>query len=486
VALSATNSSSLAKRERVSFQEGAGKGHARKRIGILCAFLGVMLALYIVMMAVAPQLDGNIWPFMFVWGGCFLLYFAVCIWILKTEPLVGQGYRVEIGLIFAGALVFRAMLLPLPLGLSRDAWRYLWDARMIMHGVNPYLYAPLDKALIPLRDYVFTQTPYREIPSEYPPGGQIFFLLGYLMMPTNLLATKAVFVLCDLVTSVAVALLLLGRKMDPRRFIIYAWCPLPIVEFAVQGHVDAVAIMFTALAVLCALSTWRGARVWAGVFLGMATLAKIYPIILLLAIVRRRDWPLLLACALTIALGYLPFILFSNGHWLAAPLSFVGQANLHPGVLPTLFSMLERHFHAAWVDGRLVTPAAAAMILLPVLVIVTVQRVRGRLSVEMAVLILVGSFMAASAHIFPWYATAFLPWLAVLIGPLWNKQRFYAKNLALVMVWYFTCTVTLNYFPGLKQYFTDTNWVLYFATSFGVVLLGWAVAAILGRVLASN
>jgi hypothetical protein len=454
------------------------------QVGTLCAFLIVAVAIYIVMIVVAPQLDQPIGPFMLIWWAAFLLYFAACIWVMRTRPLDGRGRWIELGLIFAGGLIFRAMLLPLPLGLSRDAWRYLWDGRIILHGFNPYLYTPLDKVLVPVRDtVVFPNTPYRDIPSEYPPGAQLFFVLGYLLMPANLLATKALFVLCDLITSLGVGVLLLRKGLDPRRLMIYAWCPLPIIEFAIQGHVDAVAIMFTVLTVVCASGTWRGARLVAGICLGLATLAKIYPLILLLALIRRRDWPLVLACALTIVLGYLPFMLFSNGHPLAAPLSFVGQSGLHPGVIPTLFFMLERHVHTVWISGNLFIDLVAASILIPVLVIVAIQRWRKRLSEELAVLLLVGSFMVASAHIFPWYAAAFVPWLALQLGPVWTREGFQARRLMFVMVWYFTCTATLSYIPGLKQYFTDTNWILYFSASFGVMLLGWLVAGILARVL---
>ena len=479
-----TSSIPVIEEQRSSIQEMGEKKRWPVQVGTLGAFLIVAVAMYSVMIVVAPQLDQPIGLFMLVWGVTFLLYFGACIWVMRTSPLDGRGRWVELGLIFAGGLIFRAMLLPLPLGLSRDAWRYLWDGRIILHGFNPYLYTPLDRVLVSVRDnVVFPNTPYRDIPSEYPPGAQLFFLLGYLLMPANLLATKALFVLCDLVTSLGVGLLLLRKRMDPRRLIIYAWCPLPIVEFAIQGHVDAVAIMFTVLTVVCASGTWRGARVVAGICLGLATLAKIYPLILLLALVRRRDWPLVLACVLTLILGYLPFMLFSDGHPLAAPLSFVGQSGLHPGFIPTLFFMLERHVRTVWIRGNLFIDLVVASIMLPMLVIVVVQRWRKCLSEELAVLLLVGSFMVASAHIFPWYAAAFVPWLALQLGPVWTREGFQACRLMFVMVWYFTYTATLSYIPGLKQYFTDTNWLLYFSASFGVMLLGWLVAGILAWVL---
>src|SRR5258708_38176108 len=101
--------------------------------------------------------------FMMVWGVCFFLYFVASIWVIMTRPLAGRCLWVELGLIFAGAMVFRFMLISLPLGLSRAAWRYLWDARGTLHGSGPSMSAPLDKALSRLRNIVFVTCPYGSI-----------------------------------------------------------------------------------------------------------------------------------------------------------------------------------------------------------------------------------------------------------------------------------------------------------------------------------
>lgn len=451
-----------------------------RQVGILLAFLGGALVLYGILMVVAPRRNQPAGTFVLVWEGCFLWYLMACVWILKTRPLKGKGHWLELSLLFGGALFFRVMLLPLTPGLSPDVWRYVWDGGVILHGYNPYVYAPADKLLLPLRTIVYANADYRLTPTAYPPGAELFFTLGALLTPTHVLATKAIFVICDVVTCAVLALILVRQKLDPRRALMYAWCPLPIVEFALEGHVDAVAIMFTVLAVLCVLSTWRGARTWVGIFVGLATLAKIYPIVLLLALVHRRDWSLLIACTLTIALGYLPFLIFSNGHPLAAPLSFVNQGVGNPSVLPTLFFFFEHHLlHATLVDNRVVVDAVDVLVLVPSFLLVVVQRVRGYLSMEMAALILIGSFMAASAFLCPWYAPAFLPWLVMLIGPVWNARGLQVAKLALVLVWYFTVAVIFCYVLGLSM----INWLLYFGATSGTVVLGCTLGMSLKRLL---
>ena len=154
---------------------------------------------------------------------------------------------------------------------------------------------------------------FRNVPTIYLPVAQGVYALSYLLAPSNLVALKGIFLLCDLVTCGALTWLLACKGLDPRHVIIYAWCPLPIVEYALQGHVDPLTIMFTVLAVLCSTSTKHGARVLTGILIGLGALTKIYPIILLAVVLRRRDWSLLAACGVTILAGYLPFLIMGHG-----------------------------------------------------------------------------------------------------------------------------------------------------------------------------
>lgn len=454
--------------------------HPRRHLALLSAFFLLSLVLYIWLSLVAPQLDQPIGPFMALWGGCFLIYLVACLWIMRTQPLAGRGYWAELGILFLGAVIFRVMLIHLPLGLSRDAWRYVWDGKMIVHGYSPYQYAPNSPVLLHLRDIVYANCPYQQFPTKYPPGAELFYVLGYLLTPTSLLGMKWLFVLCDLVTCVALAVLLRLRGRDPRYVIFYAWSPLPIVEFAVQSHIDALTVACTVLAVLFAVSSWRYSRVLAGVFIGLATLTKLYPIILLLLIVRRRDWPLLMACATTIILGYLPFFLLSHGNILAAsPLSaIIGQNEAHPGVIQIVLSELGAYLHLNSLLVRRVFLGVEGIIVGGTLLFVVVQRIRGRLSIEMGVLLLTWVILVDYAHIFPWYATALLPWIALCIVPLWNSKGFSTRGLGILLIWYFTFTCVLSYFP-VKQYATQTNWLYYFGATFGVILLGLTFATLL-------
>ncbi len=455
--------------------------YPRRRIALLLLLLFASLGCYVVLSVVAPQLDGLIGPFMLVWGGCFLCYLAACLWVFSSAPSTRRWQWIEAGIIFVGAVVFRVMLVHLPLGLSRDAWRYLWDGRIIAHGFNPYQFAPLDKALQPLRNSVFGETPYRELPTKYPPGAELFYVLGYLLTPTSLLGLKVLFALCDIVTSGALIALLHQKGKDLRYALFYAWCPLPIVEFAIQGHIDALTICCTVLAVLCATSPRHSLRILAGVFLGLATLTKLYPIVLLLVIIRRRDWGLLLACGVTIVLGYVPFFVLGHGTLLnGSPITaIVGQRESHIGVIQNVLFIEGYRLHINSVFTQILVRLIEICAIGTTLFVVIRGRMRKTMSTEIGVLLLTGVILTIYAHIFAWYVPALLPWIALAIGPLWTKQGFSAKMLAICSVWYFTFTCVTSYIPGIKQYESVQNWLLYYTFTFGVVFIGLAVASVL-------
>ena len=166
----------------------------------------------LLLISAAPQSDEHAVPFLHVWMISFLPYFAACAFVLATKQVTGCWHRIEFGMILLGALILRAILLPLPPGLSRDSWRYLWDARVTLHGFSPYVYAPVDKALRPLLDNVlFSNSHFRTVPTIYPPGAQGVFLLSYVLAPANLFFLNGIFFVFDMVICIALVVLL-GRK----------------------------------------------------------------------------------------------------------------------------------------------------------------------------------------------------------------------------------------------------------------------------------
>lgn len=445
---------------------------------ILLLLLLLSIILYVVLIMAASPSENLIVPFVQVWMICLLPYLGACALILATKPPDGRWRWIELAIILGGAFIFRAMLLPLPPGLSHDSWRYLWDARVTLHGYSPYVYPPGDKVLIPLRDaIIFNNSRFRNVPTIYPPGAQGVYILSYLLAPSNLFFLKGIFVVLDMVTCAALAVLLAKRGLDPRRIIIYAWSPLPIVEFAIQGHVDVITLTFMVLAVLSATSTRRGSRVLTGFLIGIATLTKIYPILLLVVVVRRRDWALVVTCIVTIFVGYIPYLILGHGQVFGFFAAYASEQGGNEGVIQLVMQWLSSLLRLNLSTTLFFEHIVDLIVVCIVSLVVFVLRLRDRISMEAATLVLIGVVLSISSHVFPWYTATLLPWVAVLVGPLWTRKGLHGKGIAIAMAWYFTCVSLIGYFFAFTS-----DWHVYYELAYAVVMVGLGIAALAGVV----
>ncbi|HKF37422.1 MAG TPA: glycosyltransferase 87 family protein [Ktedonobacteraceae bacterium] len=469
--------------------------HPWWRLLVLCLLLLLSVVISFLLISAAPQSDEHVVPFLHVWMLSFLPYFAASAFVLATKPVTGRWHWIEVSVILLGALLLRAMLLPLHPGLSRDAWRYLWDARVTLHGFSPYVYAPWDKALLPLRDHLLLpNSRFRDVPTIYPPGAQAIFVLSYLLAPSNLYFLKGIFLSFDMVTCMALLVLLKRKGLDQRRVIIYAWCPLPIVEFAIQGHVDVITLLFTLLAVLSAAGTSVRGRVLTGFLTGFATLTKIYPILLLavvlpalpdgergvndrgMTLLRRvlsRNAPLLITCFATIFLGYLPYLILGHGQVFGYFATYASEQGQNAGVTQQIVHWLGDQLHIRISTTITLEHIVDVLLVSTVSLIVFVMRLRGRISREAGVFLLYGVVLSISSHVFPWYTTTLLLWVPVFIGPLWTRMRLSGRSLAAMAVWYFTAT-------SLLGYFFQADWTLYYRLVYTPVMIALGVAALIG------
>ncbi|GCE19763.1 glycosyltransferase family 87 protein [Dictyobacter kobayashii] len=405
--------------------------------------------------------------------GSYLPYVLACILILTTKAPVGRKRWFELAIILGGALLLRAQLVMIPPDLSRDSWRYLWDARVTLNGFSPYTYAPGDPLLHHLRDVLYENSRFRNVPTIYPPGAQGFYLLSYLLAPENLVFLKCLFILCEVVSTAALALLLQRKGLDPARCIIYGWCPVAIVEVAIQGHVDALMVMFIMLTIVCAQSSRRGSRVLTGFWLALATLTKLYPILLLVVVWRgRRDWPLLVTCLATIVLSYIPYLILGHGQIFGFFATYTSeQGSMNAGPLVLVLHWLSQL--GGW--PLQVTYVVDLLLVSCVGLWIWFRRLQGRISMEASVLILFGLIFLISTHVFPWYTTVMLPWVALLLGSPWSREKGWnGVTLSCIGLWYFVCASMLSYFLG-----SSLNWDWYYLAVYDVTLLMLVLALLL-------
>ncbi len=96
---------------------------------------------------------------------------------------------------------------------------------------------------------------YGDLPTVYPPVSQLVFAAATLTTPNSVSATGRVGVMkvwligFDLATLLVVVSLLRLCRQPIALCLIYGWCPLLLKEVANSGHLDAIAVFLTTLAV---------------------------------------------------------------------------------------------------------------------------------------------------------------------------------------------------------------------------------------------
>ncbi|MGH7369756.1 MAG: glycosyltransferase family 87 protein, partial [Candidatus Methylomirabilaceae bacterium] len=339
----------------------------------------------------------------------FLLLFAlylVALWWAFRRAADRLAIAITL-LVFSVA--FRAILLWTPPVLSDDIYRYLWDGRVHAAGISPYLYPPEAPQLSHLRDEaIYPRINRAWAPTIYPPGAQWLFRAAYAAGPDSLPFLKTTIVAGDILTIVLLMLLLRTQGLPAGRAILYAWHPLAVVELAGSGHLDGLMLPFLLLALLLA----QHRRAYQGsALLGVATGIKLYPALLMPALVRRHGLRLLPPFAAVIGLLYL------------SPVTAAGTRVL--GFLPQYLSDPGERFNSG--PGAALAYGLGALLSRPgevvvgaLIVALLVVGLRGTKTKEQGfdatvaeTLLLVGTLVTFAQTVHPWYLVWVLPLVAI-------------------------------------------------------------------------
>jgi alpha-1,6-mannosyltransferase len=388
-----------------------------------------------------PALTGSIYLLYVLWiSFLFALYFVAITQVLRGQEVFHPW---SIYIIVGGALLFRLSLVWVPPGfLSDDLYRYLWDGLVQRAGINPYQYPPAATELAFLRDdIIFPMINRKEALTIYPPGAQLFFWGMAWGWPGSVVALKGAILIAD-ACSVALLLLLL-RHLDINRchVLLYAWNPLVVVELALSGHLDGVMLPFLLGAVLLTLK--QRSRP-AGLLLGLATLIKLYPAILLPVLYRKRSQQLLVVWAVTLGLGYLLYL--GAGSQVAGYLpGYLGPGEeFNLGLRQMLLYILGFVTDA---PHRTVLWLTSFVLLLAAVQCLRSDRQTSRHLLGWAVGMIALYLLLVSPSVHPWY----LVWLVALASviPTWSTPGW--------LYWSWSVYLDiLAYLPGLDGY---AHWI---------------------------
>lgn len=347
---------------------------------------------------------------------------------LALAAMAGSGRiaptQMTVALMLLLGLVLRLGLFG-PESLKDSDWhRYLWDGAVLAHGFDPYAQSPtaalicapgLDPGLCALAreaGATLTRTNFPDLITIYPGAAQAVFALNHLLAPWDLNGLRTLFLIADLAT-LALLLAWLGElKLSPLWAGLY-WCN-PVAAFVLihQIHVDGVMMPFVLGALLAG---WRARPISAGALLGVAVGVKLWPVLLAPLVLR----PMLLRPAALIG-GLAAFLAVSAALTLPLALSagdpasglaaYSARWHFSNGLVSRLRWLV--------VDGLGVSPSALRLLLggaVAVLALLAALPALGsaRGYLLRALLVTAALFILSPAQ-FPWYASWFLPFAALL------------------------------------------------------------------------
>lgn len=187
------------------------------------------------------------------------------------------------------AVIFRAVFILAIPNLSQDFYRFLWDGRLLIQGINPYLYTP--ESFISAGEYPVAQAKalYTGMQSlnashftNYPPVNQLCFALAALLSGKSIAGSAMVLRL--LIIAADFGTLYFGKKLlkafnlPTHTIFWYILNPFIIIELTGNLHFEGVMIFFLIWSLyLLHTGYWK----WAAVIFALSIATKLVPLMFL-------------------------------------------------------------------------------------------------------------------------------------------------------------------------------------------------------------
>lgn len=377
-----------------------------------------------------------------------------------------QMQRNNLKILFAAAFIFRLLFLFGVPNLSQDFFRFIWDGRLILEGINPYLNIPREimtgSAPFPGAQGLFNGMGSLSAgnPTNYPPLNQVFFALAAFLGGKNIVAS--IIWLRIFIIAADIGIFYFGRKLlknlnlPENNIFLYLLNPLVIIELTGNLHFEGVMLFFL-IAALYLLQ--RQKWLFSALLFSCSIAVKLIPLMFLPLLVRRLGWKRAMGyysiTGILLLLFFFPFLsgAFAENFFTSISLWF------QKFEFNASFYYLIRWIGYKIEDYNIISyaaPALAAVVFLSILFLSTFKRnseMRGLLT----------SMMFASA-IYLLLATTVHPWYLAtpLLLSIFTRYKF-------VQVW--SLMLVLSYFAYSQPDYEENLWLIaveYFVV-FGVL-----------------
>ncbi len=359
------------------------------------------------------------------WGLFWLIMAAAGLGLVGALAVQRLRPRTSMVVIVLAGILLPVVSLAPKAPLSDDLYRYAWDGRVQAAGIDPYRYAPQAPQLDHLHDAwlwpTVTQCRAKHRQDDctlinrandhtiYPPFAELYFL-AIDVTHLDALRDRGVELAGLLVTLALLAAmlaLLRAEGRDPRLAAFWVLAPTAALEMTADAHVDGLAAL---LSVLAFLALRRHRPLWAAALVSLAALTKLYPALLLVAVLQRR-WRdaarQVVVFVGVFAVGYAPHVAAVGTDVVGYLPGYLSEEHYDSGTRYLVLDLLGLRGHLA--------TATVVVAMLAVIVAVLLRRPPPLLGATY----LYGALLLLTTPVQPWYAVG-LGALCVCAGrPEW-------------------------------------------------------------------
>jgi hypothetical protein len=272
--------------------------------------------------------------------------------------------------------------------------------------------------------------------SIYFPFSQWLFYTGYSISGENVYGYKLLLFIFELITIFSIYLLIKKLGIEQKYILLYALCPLPVIQFALDAHLDGFGLPFLILSLLFYLDS---KKILSLIFLGISFSIKpvglvIIPILFFMEKTYKDRLKVIIIPFAVFFIQFLPYIFTSNP--FEAFLIYTKNWAFNGSVFLFLY-----HF----IQDNQIARKICLLILFLLLIPLVLSKKEFLWKVYYSVLLL----FILSPVVHPWYVA----WIAILL-PVFPKQ----SGILFVCLSSLTAFTVLNY--KLHGIWTENPWII--------------------------
>jgi len=246
-------------------------------------------------------------------AGLFIPLFLLYVYISQqANPKAQVLFWVGVGMLVRFILLFAFP------NLSDDIYRFVWDGRLIVEGVNPFeqlpsYYLDADFQIPGINQALYDELNSPEYFTIYPPIAQTVFAGAVSMAGDNLyvssIVMKVFLLACEIGAIMFILRILEHLALPIKNVLWYALNPLVIIEVMGNLHFEGAMVFFFLMSFYFILQSKYGI---AGFAMGLSIASKLLPLMFLPTLLHRIGFKKLLiygiATGLTVTLLFIPLV----------------------------------------------------------------------------------------------------------------------------------------------------------------------------------